>query len=51
MGREKMGFFRTIAFIFLFIPFLMIDLFHIVNETTEYERRCQRLPDDTGRKC
>jgi len=40
MAREKMSFFRTIAFIVLFIPFLVIDLFHIANETTEYERRC-----------
>ena len=43
MVREKMSFFRAIAFVFLFIPFLIIDLFHIVNETTEYERRCNKL--------
>lgn len=38
MRSEGLGIIDIILFSILFIPFLLIDLFHIMNETTEYER-------------
>lgn len=43
MDKPRLSFFETIAFAILFVPFFLIDLFHVANETTEYERRCANV--------
>jgi len=51
MRREKLGILDMVFFTILFIPFLLIDLFHIANETTEYERMGRNRPSvDTERR-
>jgi len=44
--RKEMNLIEWIVFMIgvglLFIPYLIMDLFDIVNETTEYERRCYK---------